>query len=106
MQQVTGDHNVPASKISVKVLLGYPADTPPDDRNTISDLIAVEPLPRRVPLDQIPEQVFTLPADCYVDSQISVPNKCIARLVPCFVQYRSHIVNIKRLIRSCKIYDQ
>lgn len=79
---MTGDENVPASKISVKILLRYPADAPPNDKNTISDLTAVEPRPSEVPLDHLPEQKFSVPASCYFDGgETHVPNRCIARLV-------------------------
>lgn len=77
--KVTGDDNVPASKISVKILLGYPADAPLNDKNTISDLSAIEPRSRQVPLDQIPEQAFSVPAGCHVDPGIQIPSRCIAR---------------------------
>lgn len=80
-QQVTGDDNVPASKISVKILLGYPADAPPEGKSSVSDLSAVEPRSRKVPLDQLPEQRFSVPDGCHVDTRMQIPSRCIARLV-------------------------
>lgn len=75
--KVTGDVNVHASKVSVKILLKYPAY--PTKKNSIAAMKTTEPKSSETPLDQIPEHPFSIPSGCYYEATTPLPTRCTAR---------------------------
>ncbi|KAK8739748.1 hypothetical protein OTU49_003178 [Cherax quadricarinatus] len=76
--KVTGDTNVYAGKISVKILLKYPMKLSVEIQGSISALKDVQPKISHTS-SELCEQVFILPADCHKASNTPLPERCKAR---------------------------
>nr|XP_045605623.1 F-box only protein 31-like [Procambarus clarkii]XP_045605624.1 F-box only protein 31-like [Procambarus clarkii]XP_045605625.1 F-box only protein 31-like [Procambarus clarkii]XP_045605626.1 F-box only protein 31-like [Procambarus clarkii]XP_045605628.1 F-box only protein 31-like [Procambarus clarkii]XP_045605629.1 F-box only protein 31-like [Procambarus clarkii] len=77
--KVTGDVNVHANKISVKILLKYPVSPSREDQRSLSVLMSMEPTMSNTPLSAITEQHFILPDDCHHNTITPIPTVCKAR---------------------------
>jgi len=78
--KVTGDPNVPAGEVSVRVDLQRPMILTRDQQASISTLLQIDTpdLPPDTRLENLPTQPFHIPSDCF-DRDARPPARCKAR---------------------------
>lgn len=77
--KVTGDANVYASKVTVKILLKYPVRPSEEEQRSLAALKSIEPTMSDIPVCQIAEHSFKPPDAIHRDTNTRLPSKSKAR---------------------------
>ncbi|XP_042225217.1 F-box only protein 31-like [Homarus americanus] len=77
--KVTGDENVFAGKITVKINLKFPLLPTKEDQKSFNALLNYEPTMIKEAAFLTSEQAFLPPEDCFIDAEIPLPVTCKAR---------------------------